>query len=183
MGYSENEREGSWAEALGCTGCLALAGFLGAGFLTALSDASKRAQELAAADAARPRQVIRGRIIREVQIPALPERDQREYPYWVMVTTDQGEIKVNFDTDDPFYAPGQNHNGGVYFLPGSYRNRALDLDAMLDVGDTISFKTKEDSGAERQIYELIRVDKAGIDRTVQSIDSSVSAVESSSTKR
>ncbi|MBI4016200.1 MAG: hypothetical protein HY363_00730 [Candidatus Aenigmarchaeota archaeon] len=77
-----------------------------------------------------------------------------------MVETEGNLLKLNFDTDDPFYEPGDEekestHRRGrrisidvrIDARSGeNYTNKALDIDVLLDVGDCIHFRTRDQTG-------------------------------------
>lgn len=152
-------------EAVGYIGCLTMiAAFATAGYF-ALKSASEQIKQSIDEDAKKPRKVINGIITKEAIIPLdISERARKEFPYWLLVDTDEGPLKINFDTDDPFYDPSKpdEHRSGITikFSAGEdYTNKSLDLDALLDVGDRVFFKTREDNGIIREAYKITKIEK------------------------
>lgn len=169
MAASSNNKEpkNGFGEAVAASacGCVLLPTLFAIAGLVGLQELKKYAQESTEKDANTPRTTLTATITKEATIPTnLLLAARREYPYWVMVETQEGMLKLNFDTDNPFYEYGKEERRGLQiYIRGKagedYQNKALDLDAMLDAGDTIQFKTREQTGIEREIYEIVKVDK------------------------
>ncbi len=152
--------------AVGSLGCAtAIVSFVFAGYF-ALKSAQDNMKKAIEDDAKIQRPVLEGIIVKEAQIPSdIPERARNEYQYWILVDTNEGQVKLDFDTHDPFYecidsqkSCGRKHD----YSPNSgehYINKAGDLDLLLNVGDKVYFKTREQTGLIRQAYQIIKVDK------------------------
>lgn len=148
---------------LGCAMAIVSLVFAGYFAVKSAQDNRKKAIE---DDAKIQRPVLEGILVKEAQIPSdIPERARNEYPYWILVDTNEGQVKLDFDTHDPFYecidshkSCGRKHDYSP--LSGeNYRNKAVDLDLLLNVGDKVYFKTREQIGLIRTAYQIVKVDK------------------------